>query len=120
MENRMKSNSLPPPHVPPAHFVAWLEAEPGRSAYFGKVDDGLYPPLITKMKQGRLPITFEYAVRLERAQKPSDNPLRAEDLMTYVEHRELYRYVTGRDPAPAPIVVARAPRARSDLTPATA
>jgi len=91
------------PYTAPAHFVAWLDAEKGRGAYFEKIDRGLFAPLITKLKTGWLPITFELAVRLERAQKPSDQPLRALDLMTFLEHRDLYLYVTGQQPAPAPL-----------------
>lgn len=98
------------PYTCPAHFVAWLEAEEGRAAYFHKVDNRLFPPLISKFKKGEVAITFEYAVRLERAQKPSDNPIKAEELMTFLEDRQLYRYVTGQDPAPAPIEVIRKPR----------
>lgn len=99
-------------YTPPAHFVIWLEAEEGRAAYFGKVDNSLYPPLISKMKSGEFPITFEYACRLERAQKPSTTPLKAETLMTYLEDRVLYRYITGQEPAPVPVEVVRQPRTR--------
>lgn len=94
-------------YTPPAHFVEWLDAAIGRSAYFSKVDPGLFPPIITKMKKGLIPITFEYAIRLERAQAPSDAPLKAIDLMTFQEHRELYLYVTGQAPAPKPLFTPR-------------
>lgn len=110
------SDNKPPQYIPPASFVVWLEAEDGRAAYFSKVDRGLFPPLITKMKKGIIPITFEYALRLERAQKASATPLKAEDLMTFKEHRELYRYVTGIDPAPAQLQVVRRAKTRKDLT----
>jgi hypothetical protein len=119
-EPQMTSTTKPQPYIPPAHFVAWLDAEEGRAAYFSKVDPGLFPPLITKMKKGEIPITFEYAVRLERAQKASNERLTAESLMTFLEHRQLYRYVTGQEPAPAPVQVVRKPRARKDLTKAEA
>lgn len=99
-----------PRYIPPPHFVAWLDEEPGRAAYFHKVDPGLFPSLISKMKAGTIPISLEQAVRLARAQKPSDNPLEPESLMTYVEHREFYRYAIGIDPAPAPVEVTRKPR----------
>lgn len=89
-----------PPYPPPAKFVAWLEADPGRAQYFSKVDPGLFPSTISKMKYGLIPITFEYAYRLERAQKPSDTPLKAGELMTFIQHQALYRYVTGQEPAP--------------------
>lgn len=87
-------------YIPPPEFVAWLDAEKGRANYFKKIDPGLFPPIICKMKKGMIPITFEYAIRIERAQKPSDTPLRAVDLMTFQESRELYRYVTAPTPAP--------------------
>lgn len=111
-----------PQYIPPAHFVAWLEADVGRAAYFSKVDPGLFPPIISKMKAGTVPITFEYACRLVRAQKPSDSPLTAEALMTFKEHRQLYRFVTGQDAPPPPVEVVRQPRARArkDLTKAEA
>lgn len=106
----------------PAGFIAWLEAEEGRAAYFHRVDTRLFPPLISKFKKGEVPITFEYAVRLERAQKPSANPLKAEELMTFLEDRQLYRYITGLDPAPAPVEVVRKPRksSRDNMTVAEA
>lgn len=88
----------------PEYFAKWLEEESGRAQYFSKVDPSLYPPMIAKIKMGVLPITFETAIRLERAQKASNNPLKAELLMTFAEHIELYRYVTGQDPAPAQVV----------------
>lgn len=105
-------------YIPPAHFVSWLEEEPGRASYFSKVDPGLVPTLISKMKAGVIPITLEYAVRLERAQKPSDNPLQAESLMTFLESRAWYRYAIGKDPAPAPVQAIRRRRssARKSLT----
>lgn len=87
----------------PDYFADWLEAESGRAQYFSKVDPSLYPPMIAKMKSGVLPITLETAVRLERAQKASTTPLKAELLMTFVQHRELYRYVTGQEAAPAQV-----------------
>jgi hypothetical protein len=89
-------------HVPPTYFVKWLESGIGRAAYFGKVDPLLTAPLISKIKRGRMPITFEYACRLERAQKPSDMPIRAIDLMTFEQDRALYLYITGQEAAPAP------------------
>lgn len=105
-----------PNYPPPAYLIDWLESGTGRAAYFQKVDSGLTPPLISKFKAGMNPITFEYAVRLERAQKASDNPLQAERLMTFIEHREYYRYVTGQDAAPAqlpkPPRKPRTPRAK--------
>jgi hypothetical protein len=106
---------MKPPYTPPAHFVAWLDEALGRSAYFGKIDPGLFPPIITKMKRGLIPITLEYALRLERAQMPSDKPLKAYDLMTFQEHRDLYLYVTGQQPAPAPIP--RPPRKTQERRP---
>lgn len=101
------SNIKTPQYTCPPHFVAWLEAEEGRAAYFQRVDSRLFPPLISKFKKGEVPITFEYACRLERAQKPSDTPLTAESLMTFLEDRELYRYVIGVDPRPAEVKVVR-------------
>lgn len=110
------------PYTCPAHFIAWLEAEEGRAAYFQRVDPRLFPPLISKFKKGEVPITFEYACRLERAQKASDQPLTAESLMTFLEDRQLYRYVTGQDPRPAPVEVVRKTRtsARKNMTVAEA
>jgi hypothetical protein len=107
---KMKPIKPPTAHVPPPHFVRWLAEEAGRAAYFSKVDPALFPSLVSKFKHGSLPITLDYAIRLERAQKASDNPLRAEDLMTFVEDRQLYRYVIGRDPAPPQIPFVRKPR----------
>lgn len=94
-------------YAKPTYLIDWLSAEKGRGAYFSKVDPGLFPAMISKMKAGIIPITFEYAVRLERAQKASATPLRAELLMTFIEHRALYRYATGQDPAPDQIVKAK-------------
>jgi len=91
----------------PVTFAQWLEEEWGRAAYFEKVDPHFPSPVISKLKKGIFPITFELAIRLERAQKASNNPLRAEDLMTFAEDRELYRYVTGRAAAPAQLAVVR-------------
>ncbi len=104
------------------HFVAWLNEEPGRAAYFHRIDKQLYPPLISKMKAGLIPISLEFAVRLARAQKPSANPLDPESLMTFVESRQWYRYAIGKDPAPTPVDVTRKPRthARKALTQAEA
>lgn len=112
--------SAVPQYTPPAYFINWLEQGPGRAAYFHKVDPGLFPPMISKMKAGLLPISFEIAIRLERAQKASDNPLKAEELMTFLEDRRLYRYVTGRDAAPAQLVKVRKSAARLPRTPAGA
>ena len=92
-----------PEFTPPAALVEWLEQGQGRAAYFHKVDAGLFPSMISKIKSGHLPVSFEVAIRLERAQKASDTPLKAEDLMTFLQHRALYRYVTGIDPAPAQV-----------------
>jgi hypothetical protein len=122
--NCLKESSMTktPPHIPPAHFVAWLEEGKGRAAYFHRVDNRLFPPLISKFKTGEVAITFEYACRLERAQMPSDNPLTAESLMTFLEDRQLYRYITGQEPRPAKVEVVRKPRtsARKLMTPAEA
>lgn len=97
-----------PPYPIPQRLVDWLNEGRGRAAYFSKVDPCLFPPMISKIKEGRLPISFETAIRLERAQKESPNPLKAEELMTFVEHRALYRYVIGADPAPEKIELAYA------------
>lgn len=102
-----KTTPQKPRFVLPHGFIAWLEEDSGRAAYFSKVDPGLYQATISKMKNGIIPITFEYAIRLERAQKASPNPLKAEQLMTFLEHRELYRYVTGQEPAPAQLEIVR-------------
>lgn len=83
-------------------FTDWLDAEEGRANYFSRVDPRLTPPIISKMRHGRYEITFEYAMRLERAQKPSDSPLRAEDLVTTPEARSIVRYVRGIEAAPEP------------------
>lgn len=95
------STDLPTRYVPPEYFSNWLEAGVGRAAYFSRIDPGLFPSLISKFKSGDLAITFEYAVRLERAQKASPNPLKAEQLMTFTDHREYLRYITGQQAAPA-------------------
>lgn len=111
-----------PRYIPPPHFVAWLDEEPGRAAYFHKVDAGLFPSLISKMKAGQIPITMEYAVRLARAQKPSTAPLEPESLMTFLESRQWYRYAVGAELPPPPVEVIRKPRsvARKALTQAEA
>lgn len=88
-------------------FVEWLDADAGRAQYFSKVDPVLVPPMISKLKAGRMPVRFEIALRLERAQKPSDSPLKAEDLLTFKQDLELLRYVRGIDPAPPLVQVKR-------------
>jgi hypothetical protein len=103
-----QQNAYPIPEV----FIDWLESGMGRAQYFGKVDPLLPPPLISKIKAGRVPITFEYACRLERAQKPSKAPFKAGDIMTFEQDRDLYRYVAGLDPAPPPVVAAPKPMGR--------
>lgn len=87
-------------YTPPAALVAWLDGGKGRAAHFARVDPILHAPVISKIKSGRIAVTFEYACRLERAQKPSDNPFKAVDIMTFEQDRDLYRYVSGQDPAP--------------------
>lgn len=108
------SNSNKPEitYTPPPVLVKWLGQEVGRAAHFSRVDPILHPPIISKIKAGRIPVTFEYACRLERAQKPSDNPFCAADIMTYEQDRELYRYLRGLDPAPVYVPHERAPRAK--------
>lgn len=84
-------------------FIEWLESGMGRSAYFGKVDPLLSPPVISKIKAGRTPIDFATAIRLERAQKLSTAPFKAVDIMTFKEDQALYLYVSGQELAPAPV-----------------
>lgn len=81
-------------------FVAWLASAPpaggvrnGRAAVFATRDPALTPSVISKLKHGALPITFEHAVRLERAQAATDEPLFAEDLCTYAEDAKLVKFV---------------------------
>jgi hypothetical protein len=74
-------------------FVDWLNGGMGRAARFQQQDKALVPAVISKFKHGVLPITFEHAVRLERSQPPSDKPLRAEDLCTYEQDRDLILYL---------------------------
>lgn len=100
MDQKAQDHQQPNAYTPPAVLVAWLEAETGRAAHFERVDPILHAPIISKIKAGRIPVTFETAIRLERAQKPSDNPFKAIDIMTYEQDRALYRYVSGQDPAP--------------------
>jgi hypothetical protein len=90
-----------PPYRLPQVLIDWLEQETGRAAHFARVDPLLHAPIISKIKAGRIPVTFEYACRLERAQKPSSNPFRAVDIMTWNQDKELYRFVSGQEPAPA-------------------
>lgn len=81
-------------------FVAWLasasstgKARNGRAAVFVTKDAALTPSVISKLKHGNLPITFEHAARLERAQADSDEPLFAEDLCTYAEDASLVKFI---------------------------
>lgn len=90
-------------------LVEWLDDGDGRAAYFSKIDPLLTAPLISKIKTGRVPITFEYAIRMERAQKASLNPFRAIDIMTFPEDRDLYLYASGQVPAPGPVKIIRKP-----------
>lgn len=99
------------PYAPPAVLVAWLAEGKGRAAHFQRVDKLLLAPIISKIKVGQIPVTFEYAIRLERAQMPSDNPFKADQIMTYQQDRALYRYITGQEPAPAYVPHVRATRA---------
>lgn len=89
-------------------FVEWLESGMGRAAYFARIDPLLTAPLLSKMKTGAVPISFEYAFRLERAQKASKTPFKAVDIMTFEQDRALYRYAIGKEPAPAQLVTKRA------------
>lgn len=105
-ENNSTQKKLTYP--PPAVLVAWLDGGLGRAAHFARADPILHGPIISKIKSGRIPVTFEYACRLERAQKPSDKPFRAVDIMTFDQDRELYRFVSGQEPAPAYVPHVRA------------
>lgn len=87
-------------YTPPPVLVAWLNGAIGRAAHFQRVDPILHAPVISKMLHGRIPVTFEMAVRMERAQMPSTTPFKADEIMTYAEDQQLYRYVSGREPAP--------------------
>jgi hypothetical protein len=91
-------------------LIDWLDGGRGRGEYFSKVDPLLPPTRISKIKVGRVPITFEDACRLARAQKPSDNPFKPDEIMTFAQDRELYRYVIGEIPAPAEVDCTRKPR----------
>ena len=106
-----KTHAIPPgsknAYTPPPALVAWLNGGRGRAAHFQRVDAILHAPIISKMLAGRIPVTFEYACRLERAQMPSSTPFRADEIMTYEEDRQLFRYVSGQESAPAYV-----PRAR--------
>lgn len=104
----MKSTPTKNKYTPPPVLVAWLAGEDGRAAHFARVDPILHAPVISKLKAGRIPVSFEYAFRLERAQKPSATPFKAVDIMTYQQDKELYRYVTGQEPAPAYVPLVRA------------
>src|SRR4051812_30902137 len=99
-----KKGGSPGDYPIPEAFNEWLESGMGRAAYFGKVDPILSAPLLSKIKSGRVPISFENAIRLERAQKVSKTPFKAVDIMTFEQDRQLYRYVSGQEPAPAPLV----------------
>jgi hypothetical protein len=100
MDMNAKQTQQPETYTPPAVLVAWLKDELGRAAHFERVDPILHAPIISKIKNGRIPVTFEYAIRLERAQKPSDKPFTADQIMTYEQDKELYRYISGQEPAP--------------------
>lgn len=109
------------PYTPPPVLLKFLNGGLGRAAYFSKVDPGLFPAIISKMKAGVLPISFEFAIRMERAQQPSDTPFTADQIMTFEEHQALYRYVTGQEPRPSAIdPTQRPPRVRKELTQAGA
>lgn len=82
-----------PAYPPSPRFVAWLNAGRGRAESFVDRDPGLVPTTISKLKNGVSPISFELACRIERAQKPSDDPLRAEDIASFVEDRELIKFI---------------------------
>jgi hypothetical protein len=84
----------------PQILVDWLDEEFGRAAHFQRVDPILHPPIISKLRKGEIPVTFEYAFRLERAQMASDAPFKAVDIMTFEQDRQLYRYATGQEAAP--------------------
>lgn len=83
------------------YFAEWLRSGVGRNAFFSRSDPALVPAIISKMMYGRMPISFEFAIRIERAQKPSkagEEPLKAYDLMTFKEDRELYQWLLDRLP----------------------
>ncbi len=92
-------------------FNDWLNDLPGRAQYFQKIDPFLTAPMISKIKYGAIPITLETAVRIERAQKPSARPLKAEDLVTFSEDRELVLYMRGQVPPPPPAIEKEKPQA---------
>lgn len=100
MDNTTDKTQQPNAYTPPAVLVAWLAEELGRAAHFERVDPILHAPMLSKIKRGRIPVTFEMAIRLERAQKPSNNPFKAVDIMSWDQDKELYRYVSGQEPAP--------------------
>lgn len=100
MDQAKKQHQQLETYTPPAVLVEWLAGGLGRAAHFQRVDPILHAPIISKIKNGRIPVTFEYAIRLERAQKPSSKPFKADEIMTYEQDKELYRYVSGQEPAP--------------------
>lgn len=97
----------------PEILVKWLDGGLGRAAHFQRVDPILHAPVVAKIKAGRIPVTFEYACRLERAQMPSDKPFKAVEIMTFEQDRELYDFVSGKAPAPAYVPHVRAPHPRA-------
>lgn len=90
-----KKNTLPPKNRVPVSdvLVKFLDGKRGAAHHFADNDDGLVPAVISKMKHGRLPITFEHAVRLERAQPASDKPFKAEEICSYAEDRSLIEFL---------------------------
>lgn len=87
-----------PKYPPSERFASWLNAGRGRAEYFSKADPVLVPTTISKMKNGVVPISFELACRIERAQKPTDDPLRAEEIASYIEDRTLIAFMRSTTP----------------------
>lgn len=114
LEKRTRKPGTPPTYLQkypqPKRLVEWLNEEPGRAAFFTRMDPMINQPSLSKMKAGIVPVTLADAIRLERAQKASKKPLKALELMTFEEDRILYRYVTGMEPAPEQVKIVRKSR----------
>lgn len=84
-------------HKCPERFIEFLDSGKGLGQHFHLMDPTLTPAHISKFRHGILPISFEFAVRLEKAQKHTVNPFKAEDIVTDPADVALIKFLRGEE-----------------------